>query len=290
MLRNVTHDNEDSGIKFYTGGDNNLVAINVTYNNGDHGIDDLNVTGGRIIGNTVFHNCTTGINVEGTSGNYLVENNIAVDNAVYPAYNGISCSRRAGNIGIWDSAPATTTVDHNLVYLSKSGVMYAFSKTYTSLAAMQTATGQESHGVQADPKWRSQSTSDFQLTEGSAAIDRGDSAPADQPASDILGNPRVDDLTVANTYATGPRGVRRPRRLRVPARPAPAPDPPVARLSVTPTSGHGAGPGHRRRERVDRHAAVRRCATSSTSVTARRRAARPAPPRPTPTAPAAPTP
>ena len=34
-----------------------------------------------IIGNTIYSNCTSGINVEGTSGNYVVENNIAVDNA-----------------------------------------------------------------------------------------------------------------------------------------------------------------------------------------------------------------
>ena len=109
IIGNLLHDNEDSGLQFYPGGDNNLATLNVSYNNGDHGIDDLNVTGGRLIGNTIFHNCTSGINVEGTSGNYLVENNIAVDNAVYPAYQGIACSRRAGNIGIWDSAPASTT-------------------------------------------------------------------------------------------------------------------------------------------------------------------------------------
>src|SRR5205814_463044 len=76
-------DNEDSGLQFYPGGDNNLATLNVSYDNGDHGIDDLNVTGGRLIGNTIYHNCTSGINVEGTSGNYLVENNISVDNAVF---------------------------------------------------------------------------------------------------------------------------------------------------------------------------------------------------------------
>src|SRR5689334_22574408 len=90
VIGNVLHDNEDSGIQFYPGGDNNLAVDNVSYNNGDHGIDDLNVTGGRLIGNTIYHNCTSGINVEGTSGNYLVKNNIAVDNAVFPAYNGRS--------------------------------------------------------------------------------------------------------------------------------------------------------------------------------------------------------
>ncbi|MBP2355556.1 parallel beta-helix repeat protein [Kribbella aluminosa] len=205
VLRNVTHDNEDSGIQFYPGGNDNLAALNVTYNNGDHGIDDLNVTGGRLISNTVYRNCTTGINVEGTSGNYLVYDNVAVDNGVYPTYNGIACSRRAGNIGIWDSAPASTTVDHNLVWLTKSGKMYAFGTTYTSLAAMQAATHQEAHGVQADPLFASASTWDLRLQAGSAAIDRGDSGVSGAQSTDIGGLPRVDDPATPNTFAEGPR-------------------------------------------------------------------------------------
>ena len=210
----MVHDNEDSGLQFYTGGNNNLATLNVTYNNGDHGIDDFNVTGGRLIGNTVYRNCTSGINVEGTSGNYTVKNNIAVDNAVYPAYNGISCSRRAGNIGIWDSAPPTTTVDHNLVQLTKAGTMYVFGSPYSSLAAMQTATGQEASGVQGDPKFAAAASGDFRLTAGSPAIDRGDSGVSGEQSQDLLGNPRVDDPATANTFASRPPLVRRPRRLR----------------------------------------------------------------------------
>ncbi len=204
IIGNVVHDNEDSGLQFYTGGNNNLITLNVTYNNGDHGIDDLNVTGGRIIGNTVYHNCTSGINVEGTSGNYTVENNISVDNAVYPAYNGIACSRRAGNIGIWDSAPPTTTVDNNLVYLSKPGTMYVFGSSYTSLAAMRTATGQEQHGVQANPNFADSTSGDLQLTEGSRAIDSAASGVSGEQSNDILGTARSDDPLVVNT-GTGPQ-------------------------------------------------------------------------------------
>ncbi|TCM36239.1 right-handed parallel beta-helix repeat-containing protein [Kribbella sp. VKM Ac-2568] len=205
VLRNVTHDNEDSGIQFYTGGNDNLAALNVTYNNGDHGIDNLNVTGGRMIGNTVYRNCTTGINVEGTSGSYQVINNIAADNAVYPAYNGIACNRRAGNIGIWDSAPASTVVDHNLVWLTMAGKMYAFGSTYTSLAAMQAATHQEAHGVQADPGFVEADSWNLRLLAGSAAIDRGDSGVSGAQATDIEGNSRYDDPATPNTFAEGPR-------------------------------------------------------------------------------------
>jgi hypothetical protein len=63
--RNVVHDNEDTGLNFYTGGNNNLAALNVSYNNGDHGIDDFDVTGGRLIGNTMYHNCTSGTKTSG---------------------------------------------------------------------------------------------------------------------------------------------------------------------------------------------------------------------------------
>lgn len=236
VLRNVTHDNEDSGIQFYTGGNNNLAASNVTYNNGDHGIDDLNVTGGRLIGNTVFRNCTTGINVEGTSGNYTIMNNIAVDNAVYPAYAGISCSRRAGNIGIWDSAPPTTVVDHNLVSLSTAGKMYVFQSSYYTLAAMQAATGQEHGGVQADPRFVDPAALDLRITAGSAAIDRGDSGVSGAQGSDIVGNSRVDDPDTANTFASGPRLYDDLGAYEFQPS-VPTPLPPVARMSVSPASG-----------------------------------------------------
>lgn len=243
ILGNITHDNEDSGIQFYPGGNNNVAVGNVTYNNGDHGIDDYNVTGGRITGNTVFRNCTSGINIEGTSGNYVVENNIAVDNAVYPAYQGISCSRRAGNIGVWDSAPATTTVDHNLVWLSKSGTQYVFGSKYTSLSAMQAATGQEQHGVQANPQFVDPASWNLQLQEGSAAIDRGDSGAAGEQAKDLLGNARVDDPNVPNTYAEGPRlyddlgAYEFQPSVTPPPPPPPPPAAPTAVLTVTPSSG-----------------------------------------------------
>jgi PKD repeat protein len=206
VIGNVLHDNEDSGLQFYPGGDNGVAANNVIYNNGDHGIDDLNVTGGKLIGNTVFHNCTDGINVEGTSGNYTVVNNVAVDNAVYPAYNGIACGRRVGNIGIYDSAPNGTTVDNNVVNLTTAGSMYHWgSSSYSSLAAFRAGTGQGAHDIQADPKFVAVGTGsdssgwNLHLQEGSAAIDSADSGAPSEQTADADGKPRVDDPNVANT-------------------------------------------------------------------------------------------
>ena len=252
---NVTHDNEDTGIQLYTGGNNNLVTLNVTYNNGDHGIDNLNVTGGPIVGNTVFHNCTSGINLEGvTSGSYRIANNIAVDNAVYPAYAGIACARRAGNIGVWDGAQNSTLVDHNLVYLSKTGVMYAWGTTYTSLTAMRRRPGRRARRP-GRPEVR-----------GHEARGTSRCARAPRPSTAVTaGCPASRPPTSSATRACATR--TSPTR----SRPAPASTTTSAPTSTSPTCrrrgaaagrrpdadadrGYGPAGGERRRVRVDRPA------------------------------------
>jgi len=214
IIGNVTYANEDSGINMYTGGNNALVADNITYDNGDHGIDDFNVTGGRIIGNTVYYNCTSGINVEGTSGNYLVENNISVNNATDALINPTpmtppltnDCKRRHGNIGIWDSAPASTTLNNNLVWQSNgSSPEYMWAGTvYNSQQALTQATGQEANGIVADPLFANPGGWDFHLTAGSPAIDSADSGASGEQSADGVGNARVDDPATQNA-GIGPR-------------------------------------------------------------------------------------
>jgi hypothetical protein len=83
--------------------------------------------------------------------------------------------------------------------------MYAFGTTFTSLAAMQAATHQEAHGVQADPRFVSPAAWNLRLQAGSAAIDRGDSGVSGAQPSDIEGLPRVDDPATSNAFAEGPR-------------------------------------------------------------------------------------
>ena len=243
IIGNVTHDNEDSGLQFYPGGNNGLAALNVTYNNGDHGIDDLNVTGGRLVGNTVYHNCTSGINVEGTGGNYTVENNVAVDNGVFlvhptPINYTIlhDCQdRRDGDIAIWDSAPPTTTIDNNLVYLSTGTKLYAFGSTYMSLADVRNATGQEQHRHPGRPNFANASAGNFQLTEGSPAIDAANSGVSGEQPNDIRGVARSDDLLVPNN-GTGPELFDDIGAYEFVS--SGSPQPPTAALTVTPTNGN----------------------------------------------------
>ena len=193
--RNITHDNQDSGIECYPGANNTLIYDNVSYDNGDHGIDNLTATGEVIVGNTVYGNVTAGINVEGGSTGATIANNISVD-------NGIGSPRTHSDIRVEQGSTAGTTMDYDLVHLTTSDTLLIWnSVSYKSLSAFQAASGQEAHGIDADPRWSAPAAGDFHLTAGSPAIDSANSGVAGEPATDVEGNPRVDDPGTADTGA-----------------------------------------------------------------------------------------
>jgi parallel beta-helix repeat protein len=226
IASNVTHHNEDSGIEIVTGSDNNLVLNNVTYDNGDHGIDVLDAVGQRVISNSVYRNVAAGINVEGGSTGTIVANNISMDNAI----NG---PRTQGNLRVDSVSRTGTTVNYDLLFLSTPDILVVWGSTsYTSLSSFRSATGQETSGIQADPRWVSPSTGDFHLTGGSPAIDSANSGASGQSTTDADGQSRTDDPLTPNSGA-GPRayddrGAYEFRR---------SDGPPSAALTVTPESG-----------------------------------------------------
>jgi len=190
---NIAHHNEDSGINLYGGSYDSVVFDNVTYANGDHGIDDSNARGATIVANTVYKNVTAGINVEGKSTGATLRNNISVD-------NGMNSPRSHGNIRVDSNSISGTTLDYDLVYLSAPDILLIWGSTsYTSLAAFQKASGQETHAINADPKWRAAAQGDFHLMAGSPAIDSADSGAKNQPPVDIDGRARVDDPATPDT-------------------------------------------------------------------------------------------
>src|SRR6266542_2087038 len=202
--RNISHDNEDSGFQFYTGSHDNLVVDNLSYGNGDHGIDDLGSTNQRIISNTVYDNVAAGINVEGSSTGATIENNIAVD-------NGINSPRTSGNIRVDSTSTTGTTVNYNLVFLSVPDVMYQWgSDKYDSLQAFRAATGMEAHGDQDDPSWVSAASGDFHLLAGSPAIDSADSAVSGETSTDLEGLPRAEERRCGGPFERRAAGGRRP--------------------------------------------------------------------------------
>jgi parallel beta-helix repeat protein len=231
IIRNVVHDNEDSGIQFYPGGNDNVVAGNLSYHNmgittvqlancthpttgntsacftGDHGIDNLAVTGNQITGNTVYANSTAGINVEGlpagTPSGITIKNNISVDNAINcpdGAGGTTTCPATKGDIRVDSTSGTGTVLDRDVLWLGSSGYLATWGNTqYRTLSAFQAASGQEPNGKQANPGFADPSGANFQLTAGSPAIDTADSGAVGEQATDIAGNPRVDDPSTPNT-------------------------------------------------------------------------------------------
>jgi parallel beta-helix repeat protein len=199
--QNVSHDNEDSGIQLYNGASDAVVDDNISYGNGDHGIDTLNSPGATIVANSVYSNHTAGINVEGTSQGATVRNNISVD-------NGLTSTTTKGDIRVDPTAVSGSTIDDDLVWLHQTSgpsvIMTWGSTTYTSFATFRSASGQEAHGILANPMWVAPVSGSFALRPGSPAIDSADSGAPDQPATDAAGNPRVDDPATPNT-GLGPR-------------------------------------------------------------------------------------
>ncbi len=196
--RNISYDNEDSGIELDKSYDN-VLSNNISYQNGDHGIDvTFGSSGTRIVANTIYGNLTAGINVEGGSTGVTVANNIS-------SVNGVDSPRTDSNIRVDATSVSGTSIDYDIVYLG-GGKHFLIWKSvgYRSLAAFQAATGQELHGIEADPKWRNPAAGNFHLAPRSPAIDSASSRVLGQPGADIKGTRRTDDPNTPNT-GVGPR-------------------------------------------------------------------------------------
>ena len=265
ITRNVVHDNEDSGIQFYPGGNNNVAAGNISYHNngittvqltncthpttgntsdcftGDHGIDDLNVTGNQITGNTIFANSTAGINVEGlpagTNSGITIKNNVSVDNAINcpdGAGGTTTCPGTKGNIRVDSTSGTGTVLDRDVLWIDGTGYLATWGNSLLrTLSALQSASGQEPNGKQGDPGFENPSAGNFQLTAGSPAIDMADSGATGEQTTDQAGNARVDDPSTTNT-GVGPRAYDDAGALEYQAPPAaPTPQATANATSVT---------------------------------------------------------
>jgi hypothetical protein len=92
------------------------------------------------------------------------------------------------------SAPSTT-LDHDLLFLSvtpSSKTVYLDwnGVKYTTLPAFQAATGQEAHGLSADPRFAGAPT-DLHLTSASPAIGQADASVSGEQSVDADGRART---------------------------------------------------------------------------------------------------
>ncbi len=218
LSHNDVHGNEDSGINLYVGGlgtgsSNNIVVGNLSYGNGDHGIDNNTSPSNIIVGNTVQGNFTSGINLEAGSSGATIANNIVVNNGSNPG------DRKGGNI-YPDNTSLPASMDYNLYYQSSpTAQQINYNGTpYMTLAAFKTAIpAMEIHGLEADPHFVSPAaptpasqaaynvSGDYHLSGGSAAVDSANSSASNEPSTDLDGHDRIDDPGTPNTGA-GTRG------------------------------------------------------------------------------------
>jgi len=227
---NTSYGNDDSGIEIYTGSTGATVRRNVSYDNGDHGVDVSAAAGATVVSNTVVGNSASGLNVEGGSTGTTLRDNIAVNDAV-------ATTRSKGDIRVDGASTSGTTIDHDLVFESDgSTVPYEWAgTTYGSIEALRGATGQEAHGVQADPQFASLGGRNLALTAASPAIDAADTGVAGWRDADIAGHDPVDDPQVTDTGA-GPTTFADLGAFELTDVPPPAVDaPPTAALGASPS-------------------------------------------------------
>ncbi|TMQ55907.1 MAG: PKD domain-containing protein [Candidatus Eisenbacteria bacterium] len=223
IRRNRLHDNQDSGLQIDVGSNNCLSIQNLSWNNGDHGFDQVRCRGVFHIGDVACNNFKDGFSIEDTAQYVSLYNCIAIDNGL---------TTNEFNLWMDEASSPGFRSDYNIFWNSTTQAPIKYIRTlYSTIAAYSAVSGQDTHSTQADPKFLSPLSGDFHVGAGSPAIDAADSGVPNWPATDADGSARQDDLLTPNTgvgpVAYGDRG----------ALEFDPDDPPAAALIVTPSSG-----------------------------------------------------
>jgi len=195
LARNNLHHNQDSGMFFTGGSDENVSCNNRSWLNGDHGFDHVDAAGSIHTHDVAFGNFKDGFSVEGDSPNTQIHNCIAVDNGL-----------TTDEFDLWvnDLSAVGFVCDYNLFWNSTSQEPFKWIDTkYAGLADYQAVSGQDPHSLQGDPRFTNAPGGDFYLLPDSPAIDAGTSAVPDWPDRDAAGHGRVDEYQVPD-HGAGP--------------------------------------------------------------------------------------
>lgn len=224
---NTVFSNQDSGINVYNASNDVLVVRNISYDNGDHGFDTVGSIGTRYISNTSFRNTNDGFSVEGGSTSTSLFNNISVDNGLSSAHF---------DLFVDPIARPGLTSDWNIFWNSNgSASVKVNGVVYSSLFSYRAATGQEIHGVGEDPRFRNAGARDLHPGVGSPALDSANTDVSGFVLDDRYGMPPSDDPSIADSGAGAPTFVDRGALERQVT--AGEDQPPIAQISVTPSSG-----------------------------------------------------
>ncbi|GAB3255550.1 hypothetical protein GCM10027425_15680 [Alteromonas gracilis] len=191
VIGNRSRENQDSGIQVYSGSHRTLVARNLVWRNGDHGLDTLASTDVGYLSNTSVANTRDGISIEGGSVRARTSGNILVDNGT---------ATREYDLYVSSDSVAGFTGDHDLIANESTVPAVRFDSTlYRTLADFAAATGHETHGVGLAPGFVDAAGDDFRLAGGSPAIDAADTGVPGFVTADADGTEPIDDPTVADT-------------------------------------------------------------------------------------------
>ena len=190
---NRVGNNQDTGLQINTSSNNNVCVQNVSWANGDHGFDHLSSSGNVHIGDVAYGNYKDGFSFEGNAPGGALYNCIGVN-------NGTTTSEF--NLWVDDQSSAGFVSDYNVFWNSTGQSPIKYRTTiYSTITAFTGATGQDSHSIQADPRFVNGAAADFHLRSDSPAIDAANSGAPQWSALDAEGKSRYDVATKANTGA-----------------------------------------------------------------------------------------
>jgi parallel beta-helix repeat protein len=223
---NRSHHNEASGVYLQNASSDNLSIQNVAWANGHYGFDLYAAPGTRHIGDLAWGNGREGFSLRSGSTGVALHDVIAAANA--DSNGGYQLFVEAASAAGFDS-------NDNLIWTPSGRLPVRFANVaHATVAAFAAATGHDTRTFEEDPRLADPSAGDFHLRAGSRAIDSGNAALADWPATDLEGHARVDDPDIVDSgfgavdYADrGPYEYLPPPRNRAPR----------AVLVLTPPSG-----------------------------------------------------
>ena len=204
--RNLAYANQDTGFQV-TGGvlggtlvrnQDNVLVRNISHSNGDHGFDNRESDGTRLISNTAYGNSNDGFSIEGNVAGITLVNNIGANNGVLSGGNDLfvdtgSTTGFAADYDVW----------WNDAGIGAHRIEFAGAE-YDTIAAFQAATGQEAHGSDLDPRFADPAAGDFHPGADGSAIDSANAAVAGFQALDFDNLPPLDLPLVPNTGAGVP--------------------------------------------------------------------------------------